>query len=459
MGEQNGKQKKYILLAGALVLLAIIGLSYWWFSSSDRTGGGADSIFGFGGFGEPPPANSTDKTRNQGEMPEVPTIGESSSQGEWATQFVRLSDFPVAGMGISESSGALRFVEREKGNIYEVRGLDKSTVRRITNTTILAVQEAFFGDGGSTVVLRHLDDKFGGIGKTIKTFAGRIFPSDSEDTAGSVEGAYLPNDISEISLSPSGSSMVMVIPTADGSSIRVSDVLERNPKEVIRDPIREWIPYISNDGSIFLASKATYDAPGYLFEIDKSTKRYRKIVGGKIGMTALPSPDGKKALVSENMNNSVTMSIAGVHRTEQESVISETLPVSLSSVSQKCVWTKNGLRAYCAAFVQLPQGTKFPDDWYQGVVSTDDTFWRIDATTGETELIGEPFTSTGKVFDAINLVISDDESTLYFINKQDGILWGMRIPHTTQASGTGTDTEEMAPPTEDELRDIKGSTP
>ena len=454
--EDTNRPNKTLIALVALLVLALISGALWWFLAFSGGGDTNEDVVGSGGFGEPSPVDPTGQSGGVGTLPQIPSSGVPGSASEWMTQFVQLSDFPVSGIGIVQTSGSVRFVERSKGNIYELQGLDKTSVRRITNTTILGVQEAFFGDGGTTVVMRHLDDRLGGAGKTIKTFTGRIFASESEESLGSIEGAYLADDISEVAVAPSGSLIAMVIPTPTGSSVRISDTLERNPREVVNNPLREWIPYLSSSGTVYLASKATYDAPGYLFEVNGTANTYRKVAGGKIGMTALPSPDGKKVLISEVVNGSVLLSLGGITRTEQDMVISESIPLGISSLSQKCVWTKDSLHAYCASFTQLPASARMPDDWYQGVVSTNDSFWRIDAQTGEAELLGEPYSGIGRVFDATSLAISADDSALYFINKQDGILWGMRILNQTR---NDADSEEAPAATPEELRDIQGSTP
>jgi hypothetical protein len=388
-------------------------------------------------------------------MPDVPVGGEIPADGQLPL-FVQLSDVPVSGIGVLETGNSVRFVERERGYVYELNGLDKSSTRRITNTTILGAQEVLFGNGGTTVVVRHLESGVGGVGHTIKTFAGRIYPGEGNDAPGSIDGAYLPDNILEVGISPGGNLLAMVIPTENGSSIRVADMLDRKTREIARNPLREWLPYPTNDGDVLLASKATYDAPGYLLELGGKSGEYRRIVGGKIGMTALPSPDGNKALFSEYENGVMGFFVGGIMYGEQGEATTDFLSTGLLSLAQKCVWSNDAIYAFCASFSPVGGGSQMPDGWYQGTVSTNDSFWRIDTRTGETELLGDPYLEIGRYFDATNLTVSFDRSVLYFINKSDGMLWGMRIQKNISG---GEVTEETVPPTAEELRDIEGSAP
>jgi DNA-binding beta-propeller fold protein YncE len=66
---------------------------------------------------------------------------------------------------------------------------------------------------------------------------------------------------------------------------------------------------------------------------------------------------------------------------------------------------------------------QYPDDWYQGLVTFNDSFWSIDTAQNSTTNIVSP----SQKFDARDLLVSPDGAYLYFINKIDGTLWSYRM--------------------------------
>ena len=62
--------------------------------------------------------------------------------------------------------------------------------------------------------------------------------------------------------------------------------------------------------------------------------------------------------------------------------------------------------------------SQYPDDWYQGSVSFDDTVWIIDTEINLGSIIVDPNTYSEPSVDGINLILSEDENYLIFTNKK-----------------------------------------
>ena len=77
--------------------------------------------------------------------------------------------------------------------------------------------------------------------------------------------------------------------------------------------------------------------------------------------------------------------------------------------------------------------TVFPDAWYQGDISSDDSIILTNTSTGEQKVVLSPSQEDIKVlsnyssFDIIHPRISDDGEFLFFINKNDLSLWMLRL--------------------------------
>ncbi len=448
--QKTSLNTRTLVIIGAVVLAIIIAGFTWWFFSRGANSEG--TISGGSGFSQAP-----DKGVGSGQPS---TSGNTSipvpSSPQELPSFVQLSDVPVAGIGVVDAGNTVRYVERERGYVYELSGLSKDSTKKISNTTIPRVQEALFGNGGATVILRYLDNRFGSAVKVIKTYIGRISGAEG-GTPGTIGGEFLADGISEIAISPDQNTAAYVLPTENGSSIQVMDLIDRAPKEVVKSPLSEWIPYITNAKDVFLASKASADIPGYLYRIRAKQKGYERIIGGKLGLTALPNQSGTLELYSENIQGNPALSIKGVYGSSEGGNANDSIAVGLISIAQKCVWSKDTVHAYCASF-SLPAGAKpFPDLWYQGRVSLQDSFWKIDTQSGDIQLLGDPQVSIDKSFDAIDLTLSSDESILYFMNRTNGLLWGLRLPTPVPpSSASGLPTPVYTP---QEMRDIQGSAP
>ncbi len=134
-------------------------------------------------------------------------------------------------------------------------------------------------------------------------------------------------------------------------------------------------------------------------------------------MTALCSNDGEFILYSESGYNDLKLNI---FNTKEK----KTTAFDLVTLPEKCAFstTKRGI-IYCAVPSSLPQG-RYPDDWYQGVVSFSDRVWKIDVINGATEIISS---ETDTVFDLTHLFFSKNEDYLFFQNKIDGTLWSLNL--------------------------------
>lgn len=449
---EDTKRTQRITIILGVIIVALLGFAFWYLFLSRGPGDTLPPITGEGGFGGEGGVGERPNGTTGGEVG-LPFIPPQTTDTDGPI-FIQLTNVPVAGLYALETRTGVRYVEREKGDVYEISDIDPSTRRKIAVNMVPGVHEAFFGNGGATVILRYMDFTQNNLGR-ISTILGRIPPSEDTATPVAVENTQLVQDITDISISPDGTKLAFIVSLPnEGSSIRVMDLVDRKPEEILRSPLKEWIPYIMDNGDVFLATKASVYAPGYLYRYSRSSKTFERIIRGKMGMTALPSPDGEIALYSETVSGSPVFGIAGVQTGELGEIVGTESPLSLTSLAEKCVWHQDGKTAYCSSFA-LPSSSRYliPDSWYQGDVGLEDTFWSIDRDTLETTLLADPEADVGKTFDVLRLVVSPDRSTIYFIDRNDGTLWALRLPRSTLTT-PGISIE----PTPEELRDIEGST-
>jgi len=159
---------------------------------------------------------------------------------------------------------------------------------------------------------------------------------------------------------------------------------------------------------------------GYLFFLNEKTGDDSKILSGINGLTALVNKTAKNILYSESVDDSIRL-----HYYDLKNNLSKTL--SFKTLPEKCVWSKiEELTIYCAVPKTIEDG-EYPDSWYQGSMSFNDSVWKIDLKTSSSELVYNLQKESGKEFDIADPFLSGDDEYLFFTNKKDLTFWSLSL--------------------------------
>ena len=307
----------------------------------------------------------------------------------------------------------VRYVEKGTSNIYDAFA-DTLATTRLSNTTMPGVHEAFFGNQGKTVFMRYLKDD----NQTIETFIGTVpEPVVGGDALPQLTGSLMPENIEDMSISPDGTQLLYLLPSANSLLGFVSDLDGKNQKRVFSSAFFGWLSQWATPKSLVFTVKATAYGDGFAYVSDLGQGGFSKIIGNIAGLTTLMSPNGKYVLFSHNAGAGPGL---GLLATDTKQVHD----IGLSSLPEKCAWDRKGLTVYCATPYSIPSGHLFPDDWYQGTVAFDDSFWIVDVTgTYNNQKLFDPVSEGGESTDGVNLRVDDSNKYLYFVNRKTGILW------------------------------------
>ncbi len=314
----------------------------------------------------------------------------------------------------TEFATALRYVDKATGNIYQTFA-DKIEERRFSETIIPKVYDAYFGNNGQSVVMRRLKSN----DVTIESFYG-LLPKEKlgEDmVSNELKGAFLPEGIKDISLSPDASKIFYLSNFGEsiiGTTLSLSDTKKT---QVFDSAFTEWNSSWPTLKTIALNTKPSSEVPGHMYTLDVDKKGFMRVLGGINGLTTLMSPDGKRVLVG---NNTVSLYIYRMDTKTYETLGINTIP-------EKCVWGKTNITLYCAVPVNI-EGTEYPDNWYRGEVSFSDQIWKINLIDGSTYMLADPIlVPKGEDIDGIKLAVDAKEEYLFFINKKDSFLWKLDL--------------------------------
>lgn len=299
----------------------------------------------------------------------------------------------------------IRYVSRVNGYVYEIK--DEGIPTQITNIYIPNVYEASFADGGKTAIVRFLRDDL----RTIATYSVPIPEANPDGTRTQRTGVYFPENVSSLAVSTDGKSVARVLFENSTSSISTTDTKNEARKELIKNPFEQWL--VSWGGaSVYLQTKATAFADGFLYRIDAQNKRLVRILGDMRGLTTSVSPKGTYILYSESRQGS------GFISRVYETKTGITKGLSVIVLPEKCTWLLNE-DLICAGSDSVAPGN-YPDEWYDGTRSFTDTFYHIHTATNRIDTLSE---DESKRYDAISLVANEAQTLLYFIDKKTGFLW------------------------------------
>ncbi len=437
-----------LIIILAIATIAVLGyLSFWKEPITPTDSGTGTNFFSqFNPFGT--------KTTSPVATPPIDVSGYIPPAAEEASKakLVKVSSMPVAGFGIfskervrnttppilpltgevnsippaKEGSGSLkpktefvtavRYAAKATGNIYQTFA-DKIEERKFSGTIIPKLYDSYFGNRGQSVVMRYLkaDDR------TIETFVGTLpkeYLGADPSANNEIKGFFLPNDIKDISISPDISKMFYLFDSGDNMVGTTLSFLDNKKVQVFDSPFTEWLSQWPNSNTITLTTKPSNSVPGHMYSLDLIKKSLTKILGNINGLTTLGSPNGKLILYGDN-----NLSLNVYHADSRNSDV-----LGVKTLPEKCVWGKTSDVIYCAAPKLLGLGA-YPDSWYQGEISFNDQFWKIDIKTENGTMILDPTTivTRGEEIDGIKLALDEGENYLFFVNKKDSFLWRLEL--------------------------------
>jgi len=301
-----------------------------------------------------------------------------------------------------EQAPSIRYVERKNGNIYKMF-LDTGIKSRISNSTIPSIYEAFFDKTGDTVIYRYLSSD-----KTIETYTA---------TLGAATGEFLPENIMDL-ITSYDKTKFFYLTKINNEAVGSIKTFGNSDKQIIFEhPFTEWLSQWNKDENIFLTTKASYNTSGSVFYLSTNKKTITKVLGGIAGLTTLVNPNSSYILYNYTTNSGPKLSIYNIkNRTTDD--------LGIYGLPEKCIWSDNNIDIYCAIPNKI-QGYQYPDYWYQGLVSFDDYFVKINILTGGYQIIANSQDETA--IDGVKLFLDDKESSLFFINKKDSTLWSLDL--------------------------------
>ncbi|MBC7767016.1 hypothetical protein H7Y21_03430 [Arenimonas sp.] len=298
--------------------------------------------------------------------------------------------------------------DRKTGHIYE--NLASTTeVSKISNYTLPGAEDVYFADNSSVVVRKLKDDN-----DTIDTFYIKLEKEFSTSTTYKANIRDINIDSSNIAFLGSVKKVFYFINKTGKGIITSIDGSTRT--SAISTSVSEWLSQYVNKDLITLTTKPSAYFKGYLFTL--STNGLGKniyILGEKYGFNTLTSPDGKKVIYNEILNNTLETFIYDI-KSKSSTYLSQ------ATLIDKCVWTLDSKKVYCGIPQKLYEAP-YPDAWYKNDVSFADNIWSINAESGKFSITIPLQDQVSTPIDVYKMVVSSSGKYLLFQNKNDLTLW------------------------------------
>jgi len=233
--------------------------------------------------------------------------------------------------------------------------------------------------------------------------------------------SFLNSKRREISFSPDGKKIVyQFFDESTGENyISIADPTGANWQNLAQIKIKE-VNLDWGEAGISFYEKSSGLTPSSLFLLNPLTKSITKVLSEIYGFSAKWSPQGDKILFSKtnDKGKNIYLYVASKEGVEQT-------PIGPGLV-EKCVWSNDNRTLYCAVPKNIDSAEVLPDDFYKGKFISNDEFWKINTETGEKINLLEN-ERIDYEFDAVSPFLSPLEDYLFFVNKNDGLLYSIEL--------------------------------
>jgi len=354
------------------------------------------------------------------------------------TEFQPISQNQISGASVvmgqtGEKKTSVWYLEKETGYVFSYQP-ETGKKEQLSNTTWPGSLEVYWGQAksGPIFILRRIKNSI------TENYLSQIDSKKSASTSLSeLTGINLPINIYSLAVSPSKEQYFYLTTSSEGSVGYIGSFpLNSSPVKIFDSPYPKWQVAWLEENNIIFHTPAQVNQDGLVYSFNIKTRSFERIFGNIKGLTSLFSPDTKKILFAGNdLKLNLKYSSNGA----------TPITLGISTIPEKCLWTKDSLKIYCSVPNNLPSGS-YPDDWYQGAINFSDSLWLIDTKTGTTKQIYNPENATGKYkIDGVKLFLTPNEDYLFIINKTDDTLWQLKLTDSFTLKTTASSSSKLNP--------------
>ena len=342
----------------------------------------------------------------QGEPPDT-TGNEITATIRKTQKIFPLSKDAVLGASIDSSGKKVKYYDKSTGNILSVafNGSDSST---LSSANLSGLIEAFWSPDKEKVV-SYFED-----GDQVKKYLHNYINGQSTLLNKEIEQAVWSPDSKKIAVltyDENSSSNIVNVANADGSEMKA--IFQTR----IKDILLEW-PAIDK---ISVRTKPSGLAEGAIISLNPDSGEFITPLNGLSGLLSKWSPLGDIVLYSTTSASGKNPSLSTADKFGQNRSA-----LGIYSIADKCVFSQDNRSIFCAVPERISENAIWPDDYYKGMIATNDSFYKINLEAGSKEAIFQPG-ENDKSYDVSDLFLSPKEDYIFFTNRKDGMLYSLKL--------------------------------
>ncbi|MFH1129456.1 MAG: hypothetical protein V1686_01850 [Patescibacteria group bacterium] len=390
----NTKLKKILIIIVIILIIALAGLLIYNFlikkdAQLDDNNGNLP--------GEQPNSNN-DQNQNQGNI-EQP-ISER--------KIIAISMDPVLSPTTTNNKTSVIYYSKINGNIIQsdFDGLNKITVSDTNLDNLIKV--IWSPDKNKT--LTTFQDNLENVSKYHYNLSDK-------------KSSPLNQNIDYISWSSDSSKIAYQYQnaTTDENTINTSNPDGSRYSAIFKTRMKDLIVEWPKGSTIYLREKPSGLAKSNLYSLNSLSKAFNKVISDIYGFSLKWSVAGDKILYSKtgSKGENIALFIASANGSGEKAMNVQTLV-------EKCTWSQDTRYIFCAIPNNIKDAKVLPDDFYKGTFVGDDGFYKINTETGEKINLLES-EGLNEFYDANELFLSSNEDYLFFVNKNNGLLYRIKI--------------------------------
>jgi hypothetical protein len=332
------------------------------------------------------------------------TVDKKSS----AARVTALSDEAVLTPAIDMEKSLIRYYSKDTGKTYQI-DLDGSNKKTLSDKTLPGLADVIWSPDGTKVISKFIQD-----GAT-KFFYYNYSTNTGVPLKNNLDTVVWQNNnkIFYKYFDAATQERTLNIANPDGTSWNKIANLDYKNISIAPIPRTGLVSFWNSQD----ASLETAFASAPVLGGDQTS-----ILKGFFGVDYLWNATGNTVLFShsdQKNGSKIQLGIMNDHGGEFKNL-------GVATFVSKSVWSKDGKTIYYALPSSFPDNIVLPNDYVNKTITTDDSFWKLNTSTGEKTRILDIGQSVGKI-DAQNLFMNADESILFFINKLDGKLYRLDL--------------------------------
>lgn len=309
----------------------------------------------------------------------------------------------VAGFGFVEDTNTkIRYVEKGTGHVYEI-DTKESTENQISLTTIPKIAEAVFSPSGDIVVMTSYDE-----------YDKKVILGTVDRKKQSLSLITLPQNTENISFL-NDKVLYFSVENDDGTKGYAYVISSLAQTEIFSLKLSDLIVTWGNgQNGITIETKPTASQEGYAYTISKNILTPKKAKG--YGLSIL-----------SNQTHTIASTIEGTTYVSTLYGTASEIKQPMLMLKEKCVFDNSKKDVVWCASPLTPPSANYLENWYKGIMTSEDYLWRVDLITQSAELVGDFKKLSGKVIDVESIRSTEDGKSLIFTNKIDQTVWIYKV--------------------------------